>query len=200
MSGFAPGLCNRAEWQGLARSRDLVHAAGSVSRAAVSREERTGGNPRPDGIRADGVRRFTRSQAARYLGKSLRQIRWLEESGVLKPKIAKRGVRVFERGDLDNYRRATPGSLAARAFACFEAGKTPAQAVIQCEATPQEIETLHDAWVRMSGAWTVAGPKGPRLAWERTYGIGEITPTKLRRALELVATRPDLRERLLAAS
>lgn len=163
-------------------------------------EERTGGDPRPDGIRADGVRRFTRSQAARYLGKSLRQIRWLEDSGVLKPKIAKRGIRVFERAELDSYRKSSPGSLAARAFACFEAGKSPAHAVIACEATPREIEELHDAWVRMSGSWTVAGPKGPRLAWEKTYGIGEITPVKVRRALELVATHPDLRQRLLAAS
>ena len=147
-------------------------------------------------LRLDGVALFSRTQAARFLGMTVRQIRWLEETGQLHPSKSKGGGRVFRREDLEAYLNAQPGALAARAFRCFEGGMSPQQTVIELQAMPAEIAKLHAEWVNMSGAWVVAGPKGSRAQWERIYGIGELTPIKLRTALELVGSNPALRDRL----
>jgi len=146
-------------------------------------------------LRLDGVARFSRVQAARFLGLSVRQIRWLQDTKQLHPIAVDHGY-CFTRDDLEAWLNAQPGELAARAFQCFERGCTPQQTVIELRAMPSAIASLHAEWVKMSGAWTVAGPRGPRDRWEQAYGIGPLTPTKLLRALELIGSRADLRAQL----
>lgn len=151
--------------------------------------------PRAAHVGADGKELFSRTQAGRFLGLSFRQLRYAEEIGRLKA-ILIEGTHLFPRAELERYRAGEPGTLAARAFAAFEAGKSATDAVIALEAEPRAIADLHAAWIEMSGAWVVGGPRGSRRAWEQTYKIGALTPAKLRRALELCAADATLRAKL----
>lgn len=148
-------------------------------------------------IGADGRELFSRAQACRFLGLTLNQLRYVQKSGRLQP-ITIEGTHLFPRAELERYRAQEPGQLAARAFAAFEAGKSATEAVIDLKAEPRAIADLHAAWIEMSGAWVVAGPRGSRRAWEATYQIGPLTAIKLRRALELCAASPELRAQLKA--
>lgn len=149
-------------------------------------------------IGADGRELFSRRQACRFLGLSLHQLRHVQDSGRIQP-ITIEGTYLFPRAELERYRAQEPGQLAARAFQCFEEGKSAAETVIELRAEPRAIADLCAAWSEMTGAWVVAGPKGSRRAWEQTYRIGPLTPTKLRRALEIVASVPELRAKLQEA-
>lgn len=71
------------------------------------------------------------------------------------------------------------------------------QAVIELHADPETVEKLQAVYTRLSASWLVAGPPGPRHAWEKAYGLGKLTPQKLRKALELCAAHDELREKLL---
>jgi MerR HTH family regulatory protein len=140
-----------------------------------------------------------RPQAATLLGVSMSTLKWWHKKGVLVPALQKSGVFLYTRAQLEEFRDAEPERMAARAFKLFEEGATPVRVVIELEASPTLIETMHELYVRLSGAWRIAGPSGARSAWERAYGLGELTPTKLRRALELCASHPELKAKLLEA-
>jgi hypothetical protein len=157
-------------------------------------------NPGKQGgkLGADGREVFTRGQAAKFLGLTHEQLRHLHRSNRIRSTRVE-GCHLFARHELERYRDQAPGELAARAFELFEAGKTAPQVVIELRADPSAIADLLEAWAKMSGHWTIAGPRGPRRAWEDVYKIGELTPGKMRRALEIVAGVPELRARMLAA-
>lgn len=154
--------------------------------------------PHATKIGADGKGIFSRRQACRMLGITLRQLRHAQDTGRIHS-IVSEGTHLFPRAELERYRAQEPGEVAARAFRCFEEGKSAVETVIELHAEPRAIEDLHAAWVEMTGAWVIAGPKGSRRAWEATYKLGALTPQKLRRALELCAAAPELREKLLQA-
>jgi hypothetical protein len=154
--------------------------------------------PRASQIGANGRELFSRRQAARFLGVTLRAIRYAQEHGRLRA-ITVEGTSLFPRSELERYRATEPGTLAARAFELFESGKSATDAVIALEAEPRAIADLHAAWIEMSGAWVIGGPRGSRRAWEQTYRIGTLSPAKLRRALELCAADPALRAKLQEA-
>jgi hypothetical protein len=139
-----------------------------------------------------------RSQAATFLGVSLSTLKWWHKKGVIVPDLQKDGVFLYTRQQLEDFRDAEPEKVAARAFKLFEAGMSAVHVVIELEAAPSLIESMHEQYVRLSSAWRVQGfPPGSRAAWERTYGLGELTPMKLRKALELCAADPALKAKLL---
>ncbi len=144
-------------------------------------------------IGADGVILFTRRQASNALGVTLATVKLWEKAGTMVPRCVE-GVHVFSRDQIETVRSNRIGKLSSHAFRAFEAGKTPVQVVIDHGVDPERVAKMHDAYIRMSGSWVVQGPSGSREAWERTYRIGPLTPEKLRRALELCASRADLRK------
>jgi hypothetical protein len=141
---------------------------------------------------------FTRKQAADYLGVGFSTIRWWHSLGRLVPALTRDGVHFYTREQLEQWQRGNPDAVASQAFKLFEQGETPIGVVIALHADPTAVEKLHEQYVRLSGAWVVAGPPGPRRAWERTYRLGQLTPQKLRTALELCANNEELRAKLLA--
>jgi hypothetical protein len=141
---------------------------------------------------------FPRGPAATFLGCSLWTLKWWHKKGVLVPELQKSGVFLYSRKQLEDFRDAEPERMAARAFQLFEQGRSAVHVVIELEAAPSLIEAMHEQYVRLSSAWRVQGfPPGSRAVWERTYGLGELTPMKLRRALELCAADPKLKAKLL---
>ncbi len=149
-------------------------------------------------VGADGVRIFTRRQAADYLGVGVSTLRWWHSLGRLVPGIVRDGVHLYTREALEEWQRGNPDAVASQAFKLFEEGETPVAVVIALHADPIAIEKLHEQYVRLSGSWCVAGPPGPRRVWERTYRLGEITARKVRIALELCASDEELRAKLIA--
>lgn len=147
---------------------------------------------------ADGVKIFTRTQAANYLGVGNSTLRWWHSLGRLVPGLTRDGVHLYTREQLELWQRGNPDAVASQAFKLFEQGETPIAVVIALHADPTAIEKLHEQYVRLSGAWVVAGPSGPRRAWERTYRLGQLTPQKIRIALELCASNEELRAKVIA--
>jgi len=151
------------------------------------------------GIHADGVRWFTRTQAARYLGITLGGVKSAQARGGLASHTIE-GVSCFTRATLDLYRESTPsGALAARAFGMFDAGASAADVVIALAVQPATAQALLAAFAACSGACVVACPTMGRAAWASLYELPAITPALLLRALELSAQSPSLRPRLLAS-
>jgi hypothetical protein len=151
-------------------------------------------------IGADGVNLFTRGQAAKFLRVNVRLVRLQAEKGRLECVVI-RGVECFTRKALEQYRAMSQrGQLASKAFRALEQGKSPAELVIDLMVSPDLAREFAQQYAELSGAWLVAGPSGPRENWERTYKIGELTPFKLRRALELAACTPELNRRLLESA
>ena len=152
-------------------------------------------------VGANGVTLFSRSQAAAVLGVHVNTLRKWEADGTFVPRKESSGngmvVSIYTAKQIEERRKLQNGKVASAAFALFEQGRTAVQVVIELEAPPESIAKLHDAWVKLTGSWVVAGPSGSRSSWERTYQIGKLTPVKLRTALELVAANPALREKLL---
>lgn len=149
-------------------------------------------------VGADGRELFSRTQAAKALGVSEDAVRRLERRGLLRAVVLE-GVHVFTRHELERHRDAKPSSNASAAFALFEQGLAAVDVVIKLNLDPSEIQSLYAAWSTMSGAIVVAAPRGSAKAWERAYGVGPLTPAKIRLALELVGAVPELRARLQTA-
>lgn len=136
------------------------------------------------------------------LGITRRTLSAWRDSGRLVPSTRK-GRRVYyDAADVERcqHKRTRDGRTAAKLFAFFEGGGTAVQSVIELEVTPHEAERAHAAYCRMSGSWRIEGPSGPRAHWERVYQVGELTPAKLRLALELCGADPKLRRRLTEAT
>ncbi len=147
---------------------------------------------------ADGLHLFTRKQAARTLGVHVKTVIKWAQNRTLVPARNVEGVHLYTREQIDLMRRDRVGKIASEAFALFELGKTAVQVVIELGVEPDTIERMHASYVKLSSSWVVKGPSGPLAAWEATYRLGPITPEKLRRALELCASHPALREKLIA--
>jgi hypothetical protein len=151
-------------------------------------------------VGANGSALFTRQQAAAFLGVSLGSIRRWAAEGKLEPAKRRSGVNLYTREQLEEHAVRIGkgrGELAAQAFSMLEAGRTPVEIVIELAAPPAEIYEIVQAYAKLSQSWIVAGPEGPRDVWEITYGLGRLTPTLLRRALELCAAHEPLRKKLL---
>lgn len=149
-------------------------------------------------VGADGVKLFSRKQAANALQVGHNTLIWWHSLGRLVPALTRNGVHLYTAEQLAEWRRGNPEAVAAQAFKLFEEGQTSIAVVIALHAEPSTIEKLFEQYVRMSAGWLIAGPHGSRSAWERTYHLGKLTPQKLRTALELCASNDELRAKLLA--
>lgn len=150
-------------------------------------------------VGADNSTLYSRTQASAYLGVAVSTLRLWQASGRFEPSRQRKGVWLYERKHLDECARTlrtSNGELAREVFGRLEQGRTAVQIVMELAADPEQVAQLVDSYARLTGSWLVAGPPGPRRAWEDTYRVGELTPTKLRRALELVAATPELRAKL----
>lgn len=123
-------------------------------------------------------------------------MRRLEDRGLLHP-IVLDGVHYFARDAILRAAQARPHAISGKAFTLFEAGKTPVQVVVELEADPEHIRTLWETYNRLQGCWVIQGPSSLR-AWEPVYKLGELTPTKLLRCIEIVCADPKLRALLEA--
>lgn len=150
-------------------------------------------------VGADGINLFSRAQAAGALGVSDSTLRKWHSQKLFVPAHQREGTYLYTAKQIAERRKLQNGKLAGLAFRLFEQGCSAVETVIELEAPPEAIAKLHAEWVKLSGGWVVAGPTGTRSSWERTYGIGKLTPAKLRVALELVASNPALRAKLLEA-
>lgn len=137
-----------------------------------------------------------RAEVAEMLRVDKMTVRRLERRGELHP-IVLEGVHYFGRKHVFEVLKARQHGQRAAAFRLFEEGKEPVQVVIELDADPDLVHALWEGYQRLLGCWVVQGPKSLR-AWEATYGLGELTPRKLLKALELVASNPPLRAELLA--
>lgn len=160
------------------------------------RERRRSPKKRPTDT--DKAPLLTRIEVCRQLGVAKTTVRRLEESGELNP-VVFQGVHYFDRRQVITLLKARAHSHAARAFALFEAGKQPVQVVLELDVDPEQIQRLWEHYNRMQKCWIVEGP-GSLKAWEPVYKLGELTPRKLLRALELVCANPQLRATLLATA
>lgn len=151
-------------------------------------------------VGCDGVTFFSPQQAAEALAVSVSTLRNWRQSGRLVPAEVRDSIHIYTAEQIERARRDHGGHLAAEAFKLFELGRTPVQVVIELSAEPEQVARLHRHYVELSGAWVIEGPNGPRARWEAAYQIGELTPAKLRRALELCAVDPKLRSKLLEAN
>jgi hypothetical protein len=131
------------------------------------------------------------------LGISRGTLRNWRLSGRLQPAQMSGTQALYTPAQIEYARRQQSGTLAARAFALFEAGHTAVAVVIELEADPEAVRTWHAHYIDLSSSWIVRGPDGSRDRWESAYKIGALTPDKLRRALELCAADPKLRALLL---
>lgn len=141
---------------------------------------------------------LTRAEVGRQLGIAKTQVRRLEASGELHP-VMFRGVHYFDRRQVLALLKLRAHTYAARAFALFEAGKQPVDVVLELDVDPEQIQRLWENYNRMLGCWIVKGP-GSLKAWEPVYKLGELTPHKLLRALEIVCSNPQLRATLMASA
>lgn len=132
-----------------------------------------------------------RAEVAHALRISKSRVRQLEVQGVLHP-IQQGGVHYFVRDQVLEAAKAREGGLAGEVFRLFEQGETAVAVVMQLNADPDYIQGLWESYHRMLGCWVVQGP-GSLRAWEGVFRLGELTPHKLLRALELVASSPELR-------
>jgi len=130
------------------------------------------------------------------LGSSKTTVRRLENTGLLHP-IVLDGVHYFAREAIARAAQARPHALSGKAFTLFEAGKTPIETVVELDADPEHIHALWETYQRLQGCWVIQGPKSLR-AWEGVYHLGELTPTKLLRCIEIVCADPKLRALLEA--
>jgi hypothetical protein len=153
------------------------------------------GEKRPED--AGGAPMLTRAEAAQMLGVSKTTLRLYEKRELVQP-IFVDGIHWFARATIRDAMKARQHGHSAAAFALFEQGKTPVEVVLELDVEPERIQHLWECYHRLQGCWIVKGP-GSLRAWERTYRLGELTPAKLLRALELVCSNPTLREQLLAS-
>jgi hypothetical protein len=105
---------------------------------------------------------LTRSAVARMLGCTRSGVRYLERIGVLTPEVDAKGVRRFDRAEVDallgELRRQRPsatlardGSLAARVFRMFRDGLSFPEIVIKTEESPETIRALFEQYRRPLG-------------------------------------------------
>ena len=165
----------------------LASGVGRPKKAPQKKPEDAGGQPL-----------LTRSQAAQMLGSGVTTVRRLEKQGLLHP-IVLDGVNYFARDAIARAAQARPNAVSGKAFTLFEAGKTPVQVVVELDADPEHIRTLWETYQRLQGCWVIQGPKSLR-AWEGVYHLGELTPTKLLRCIEIVCADPKLRALLEAGT
>lgn len=154
--------------------------------------------PRADRVAADGSRWYTRTQAARFLGVSLAAVKAAQKRGSLAVSSVQ-GVSVFSRDTLTSWRDSTPrGAIAAAAFRCYARGRSAAQVVADLEILPVTAITLQAAYAECSGGLLVACSPMARATWARVYGVPELTPELVLRAVEICAQTPALRAKLLS--
>lgn len=143
---------------------------------------------------SEGHPLLTRSEAAKMLGAHKTTVRRLENRGLLKPLLID-GVHYFSREAVARAAQARPHAVSGPAFKLFKAGMQPEDVVIELCADPDHIAQLWASYNAMLGNWVVKGP-GSLKAWELTYKVGELTPKKLLRCLEIVHANPRLRAEL----
>lgn len=131
------------------------------------------------------------------LGMGKTTLRRFEERGLLQP-IYVDGIHWFARDTIRDAMRARKQGHSAAAFALFEQGKTPVEVVLELDVEPERVQHLWECYHRLQGCWVIQGPRSLR-AWQQTFQLGELTPGRLLRALELVCSNPTLREQLLAS-
>lgn len=128
------------------------------------------------------------------LGVHKSSIRRMEDRGELRP-IVVAGVHWFTREAVAHAYQRLEGTICAAAFRLFKAGLEPVDVVIELEADAELIGQLWRSYNDLEGHWVVEGP-GSKRAWEPVFQLGELTPAKLRRALELCGSTPALRAEL----
>jgi DNA-binding transcriptional MerR regulator len=90
---------------------------------------------------------------------SLSAVRYYEQKGVLKPTIDSRGVRRFDRAEVEalgrelrrkghRTRMGATGDVAATVFRMFRDGMSFAEIVIKTEETPETIRALFEQYKR----------------------------------------------------
>ncbi len=114
----------------------------------------------PDGTPADG-QPYTRSTVAAALRVSITTVRrW--EGRLLHPRRGHDGTHLFDATEVESLAQrrpvpvkesgvASPGEIAAAAFALFKEGVTIRDAVIELEQPPDVIQRLHEDWERFGG-------------------------------------------------
>lgn len=111
------------------------------------------------------------------------------------------GKHCFPVEEVDRHRRLTDSELAAKAFRMFNEGSTVIEAVVELEEAPERIERLHEFWVKHTYSAVVLGfedlPQRIDFVFRR---LGNLTPTLIREALDIIDNDPKLRERLVRAT
>jgi len=136
---------------------------------------------------------LTRTEAARRMGVSVSTVRRMEHSA-LTP-IVVQGKHLFRCEEVDRYTAKGEGEIAARAFALFEAGKSPVDAVILLEQVPERIQQLHEEWAKLSCRIAADAPSGGLARFLRDEFEGSLTPRALTAAMRMLYLDEDLRAR-----
>ena len=149
---------------------------------------------------ADGTRWYSSEQAAEALGITVEAVYKARKRGTLGG--TKRGrCWLHSAADLVRYQsgRITAARARTLCWQLFEEGHGPARVVIDLGLPPAMVAHEWRQYCELSSHWVVAAPKGPKAAWEATFGLGPLSPQMILCALELVARHPKLRPQLLAS-
>lgn len=148
----------------------------------MSKIPKTGGVRAAD-VGADGVTLYTRTQAARWLGVDVGQVRAACGRGALSGHCI-RGVWVYPRAELERYRATTGhGKTAAAAFRALREGASVAGLVEKLEIAPDVAERCAADYARLTGAIVCQAPAGTSAAWARAFGT-ELSPAVVLDAVE----------------
>lgn len=137
---------------------------------------------------------LTRQQTAEMLGVHISTVIRLQKKGVLMP-IMQDGAFWFSRETIGRAVEARKSHIWADAFRKFRAGLKPTAVVVELGIDPVLVELLWSSFQAMERRWVVEMPESMR-AWQGVYQLGELTPRKLLRALEIVCADPALRAQL----
>ncbi len=163
---------------------------------------------RRDEVGADGRQRFTRLQAAKYLGRSVTTIRRWQKDGLLVG-VTVEGTAVFTVTELDAMRSYGTGHDAGQAFDLFAEGKGAIEVVRELKYPPDVAMSMWESWQTMSRVFVIEAPPCSRVEWERVYSCALpsrksdprpqhpqntylLTPRRLLKVLELVSTSEDM--------
>lgn len=142
---------------------------------------------------------ITRKAAAALLHSSVQIVRNAERRGELRP-VKLEGVHFFSSRDVLAYaarREGRLGRLTAQACTLFRQGHGIVDVAIALEAELDHVTMLFGAWNRAEGMLIVELPK-PLAHWARVYhaSLGDFTPRRLLRALEICLSSAELRQQL----
>jgi len=135
---------------------------------------------------------LSRSQVARRLGVSVSTVRRME--GLDLHPIVVDGKHLFPKDDVEQIAKHSAGNLAAVVFQALEDDKPPWQIVIDMKIAPERVEALFKTYCRLKQAVVVQAPTPQSTKiWLRAFGVDKLDGKRIARALQIVASRPELR-------